>query len=54
MFQCEEMTLEHLFFAFVSLWLSGLTWKLWVYRGVIIGLTRDIRALEEAATEPKR
>ena len=46
------MNLEHLFFAVVVLWLSLLTWKLWVYRGVLIGLTRDIRALEEHVTKP--
>ena len=46
------MNLEHVFFAVIVLWLSGLTWKLWVYRGVIIGLTKDIRALEEHATKP--
>ena len=47
------MTLEHLFFVSVVLWLGVLTWKLWVYRGVIIGLTKDIRALEEEATRPR-
>ena len=47
------MNLEHMFFAVVSLWLSLLTWKLWVYRGVLIGLTKDIRALEEEATRPQ-
>ena len=47
------MNLEHAFFAVVGLWLAGVTWKLWTYRGVIIGLTADIRALEEEATRPK-
>lgn len=47
------MNLEHAFFVVLVLWLGGLTWKLWVYRGVIIGLTRDIRALEEDATRPR-
>ena len=47
------MNLEHAFFATVVCWLAGLTWKLWVYRGVIIGLTKDIRALEEEATRPR-
>jgi len=46
------MTVEHLFFAVVTLWLGGLTWKLWVYRAAIIKLQEDMTLVLNDLTRP--
>ena len=45
---------EHLFFAVVTLWLLGLTWKLWQYRQAIKGLQKDTSEMYEHVTQPGR
>lgn len=50
------MNYEHLFFAFVTLWLCGLTWRAWVHRKAIRGLIKlrkDVEAIEEHVTRPR-
>lgn len=49
------MTLEHLFFSVVVLWLSLLSWRAWVHRKAIRGLIhlkKDVAVIEEHLTKP--
>lgn len=43
---------EHLFFAVVTCWLLGLTWKVWQYRRAIQALQRDTSEMYEHVTQP--
>ena len=43
---------EHLFFGVITLWLAGLTWKLWRYRAAIMRLQRDAGTMLEYLTQP--